>query len=110
MTVLWNNALNRFGLPRVTVVNNGSQLISARLRNLCSEWKINILYSTPRHPQENGQAEATNKTILNTLKKRLEKANGRWAEEFLGVLWPNRMTEHKPTTNHCSCWYTESKL
>lgn len=39
-------------------------------------------YSTLRHPQGNGQAEATNKTILNTLKKQLKEANGKWVDEL----------------------------
>jgi hypothetical protein len=32
------------------------------------------------HPQENGLAEATNKVILNGIKKKLEEAKGLWAE------------------------------
>ena len=35
----------------------------------------------------NGQAEATNKAILNELKKRLDGAKGKWAEELPSVLW-----------------------
>ncbi|RVW72875.1 hypothetical protein CK203_057177 [Vitis vinifera] len=43
-------------------------------RNLCSELSIRNTYSTPRYPQSNGQAEATNKTLITALKKRLEQA------------------------------------
>ena len=42
------------------------------------------LYSTSRYPQSNGQAEATNKTLLSALKKQLEKAKGKWVEELPG--------------------------
>ncbi|CAL9235582.1 unnamed protein product, partial [Arabidopsis halleri] len=48
--------------------------------------------STPRYPQGNGQAEATNKTILAGLKKRLEAKKGVWADELDGVLWSYRTT------------------
>ncbi|XP_075085101.1 uncharacterized protein LOC142168332 [Nicotiana tabacum] len=41
---------------------------------------------------ENGQAESTNKIIINNLKKRLEKSKGNWPEEFPGVLWAYRTT------------------
>ena len=48
-------------------------------------------YSTPTYPQGNGQAEASNKVIVNGLKKRLDDAKGRWVEELPHVLWAYRM-------------------
>lgn len=39
------------------------------------------------HPQTNEQVEAANKVILGELKKRLNGAKGRWAEELAEVLW-----------------------
>ncbi|RVW49680.1 Retrovirus-related Pol polyprotein from transposon 17.6 [Vitis vinifera] len=68
-------------------------------RNFCSELNIRNSYSTPRYPQSNGQAEATNKTLVNALKKRLERAKGRWVEELPGVLWAYRTTPGRPTGN-----------
>ncbi|GFY99152.1 chitin elicitor receptor kinase 1 [Actinidia rufa] len=43
----------------------------------------------------NGQAEASNKTIMNGIKKRLEKAKGKWVEELLNVLLAYRTTPWK---------------
>ena len=40
----------------------------------------------PVYPQSNGQVEATNKTIVNGMKKRLESAKGKWAKELPNVL------------------------
>ena len=57
------------------------------------------LYSTPRYPQSNGQAETTNKTLLSGLKKRLKKAKGNWVEELPGVLWAYRTTPGRPIGN-----------
>ena len=57
----------------------------------------NLNFSTPRYPQSNGQAESLNKTIIETLKKRLEQAKGRWAEELSGVLWSYRTTTKTST-------------
>ena len=53
----------------------------------------------PRYPQSNGQAEATNKTLLSALMKRLEQAKGRWVEELLGVLWAYQTTPGQSTRN-----------
>ncbi|CAL8168312.1 unnamed protein product [Prunus armeniaca] len=35
----------------------------------------------------NGQAEASNKIVLDCQKKRLEDAEGKWLDELLGVPW-----------------------
>ena len=58
---------------------------------------IKLKFSTPRNPQSNGQAESSNKTIMNSMKKRLEKAKGKWAEELPGVLWAYRTTARTAT-------------
>ena len=59
--------------------------------------KIKNLYSTPRYPQRNGQAESSNKTLLTALKKRLHLAKGKWVDELPGVLWAYMTTSRKPT-------------
>ncbi|RVW31060.1 hypothetical protein CK203_093509 [Vitis vinifera] len=43
--------------------------------------------------------EATNKTLITALKKRLEQAKGKWVEELPGVLWAYRTTPGRPTGN-----------
>ena len=55
------------------------------------------LYSTPRYRQSNGLAEASNKTLLTALKKRLDSAKGKWVDELPEVLWAYRTTARKPT-------------
>nr|CAN71147.1 hypothetical protein VITISV_038768 [Vitis vinifera] len=72
---------------------------SIAFRNFCSELNIRNSYSTPRYPQSNGQAEATNKTLFMALKKRLEQAKGKWVEELPGVLWAYRTTPGRPIGN-----------
>ena len=54
-------------------------------------------YSTPAYPQENGQAEAVNKVIVNGFKKRLDNAKGKWVEELSHVLWTYRTMPHRST-------------
>ena len=51
----------------------------------------------PKHPQTKGQAVSMNKTIVSTLKNRLEQSIGKWADELLGVLWCYRITTHTST-------------
>ncbi|XP_075076595.1 uncharacterized protein LOC107789886 [Nicotiana tabacum] len=50
------------------------------------------------HPVASGQAESTNKVIINILKKRLEESKSNWPEVLLGVLWAYRTTPKISTT------------
>ena len=83
---VWKNIICWFGIPQAIVANNRPQFDSIAFRTFCSELKIKNLYSTPRYPQSNGQVKATNKTLLSMLKKRLEKAKGKWVDELPRVL------------------------
>ncbi|KAL5565321.1 hypothetical protein UlMin_028485 [Ulmus minor] len=79
------------------VTDNGSQFISFEFQDFCKEWGIQLSFSTPRYPQANGQVESTNKTVINIIKRRLEKAKGLWADELPGVLWAYRTTAKTST-------------
>ena len=94
---IWRNIVCRFDIPRSIVSDNGPQFDSRVYRDLCQELKIRNLYSTPRYPQSNGQAKASNKTLLTALKKQLDSAKGKWVEKLPGVLWAYRTTTRKPT-------------
>ena len=105
---IWKNIVYRFGIPKSIVSDNGPQFDSRVYRDFCQELKIRNLYSTtppppppppppPQYPQSNGQAKASNKTLLIALKKRLDSAKEKWVEELPGVLWAYRTTTHKPT-------------
>uniref|UniRef100_A0A803Q7W8 Integrase catalytic domain-containing protein n=1 Tax=Cannabis sativa TaxID=3483 RepID=A0A803Q7W8_CANSA len=74
-----------FGLPQEIVADNGPQFINNKFRSFCERWKIKLIFSTPGYPQSNGQAESSNKVIINNIKKRLESAKGRWAQELLSA-------------------------
>ncbi|KAL5549326.1 hypothetical protein UlMin_004557 [Ulmus minor] len=73
---IWKNVICRFGVPKEIVTDNGSQFISFDFQDFCKDWGIQLSFSTPRYPQANGQAESTNKTVINIIKRRLEKAKG----------------------------------
>ncbi|XP_075645576.1 uncharacterized protein LOC142616656 [Castanea sativa] len=73
------------------------QFDSQGFRNFCSGLGIKNKFSSPGHPQSNGQTEVTNRTLLRIIKARLDEAKGAWPEEFPNVLWAYRTTARTPT-------------
>lgn len=93
---LWKNIICKFGIPQSIVTDNGRQFDSDHFREWCTELKIKVKYSSPDHPQANGQAETTNKALLSILKKKVTEKKGEWAEELPGVLWVYRTSTKTP--------------
>ncbi|XP_028115619.1 uncharacterized protein K02A2.6-like [Camellia sinensis] len=91
------NFITQSGIPKALISDDGTQFDEKCFREFCEELKIEFYNSTPAYPQSNGQAEASNKTILDRLKKRLEKAKGKWAEKLPNVLWAYRTTPRRST-------------
>ena len=83
---VWKNIVTRFGIPYTLISNNGLQFDSKAFRRYCCELGITNRYSIPAYPQENGQAKAVNKVIVNGLKKKLDDAKGKWVDELPHVL------------------------
>ncbi|RDX62562.1 Pro-Pol polyprotein, partial [Mucuna pruriens] len=79
---VWKKIICRFGLPAEIVSDNGTQFASSTTAKFCQELHIRQSFTSVEHPQANGQAEAANKVILRGLRRRLEEAKGRWAEEL----------------------------
>ena len=94
---VWRNIICRYGIPRVLVSDNGKQFDNSAFRNFCLELGIKNHYSSPAHPQANGQVEVTNRTLLKIIKTWLEGAKGIWPDELPSVLWAYRMTARTPT-------------
>jgi ribonuclease HI len=94
---VWKAVICRFGIPRVLISDNGKQFDNGPFRELCAQLNIKNHYSSPRHPQANGQVEVTNRTLLKQIKTRLEGAKSMWVEELPSVLWAYRTTVRTPT-------------
>ena len=94
-TFVWRNIICRYGIPRVLVSDKGKQFDNNA--NFCSKLGIKNHYSSPAHPQANGQVEVTNRTLLKIIKTQLEGAKGIWPDELPSVLWAYRTTARTPT-------------
>ena len=83
---VWKSIVCRFGVSRVLVFDNGWQFDNTPFKDFCEQLGINNHYSSPSHPQANGQAEVANRSLLKIIKTRLEEAKGIWPDELPNVL------------------------
>ena len=94
---VWRNIICRFGIPRILVSDNGKQFNNSAIRGFCSELVIKNHYSSPAHPQANGQVEVTNRSLLKIIKTRLDGAKDIWLDKLPSILWAYRTTARTPT-------------
>ena len=94
---VWRAIVCRFGIPRALVSDNGKQFDNSKFIDFCAELGIKNYYSSPAHPQSNGQAEVTIRTLKAALKTKLEDLKGKWVEYLPEVLWAYRTTQKSAT-------------
>ena len=73
-------------------MGNSLTILSSETSAPSSESRI-----TTHHPQSNGQAEVTIRTVKAALKTKLENLKGKWVEYLLEVLWAYRNTRRSTT-------------
>ena len=73
---VWKNIICRFGIPLTIISNNERQFDSQTFRDFYSGLGIKNQFSSPGHPQANGQTEVTNRTLLKIIKTKLDNAKG----------------------------------
>ena len=94
---VWKNIICRYGIPRVLVLDNGKQFDNDAFRDFCSQLRIKNHYSSPAHPQANGQVEVTNLSLLKIIKTLFKREKGIWPEELPSVLWAYKTMARTPS-------------
>ena len=77
--------------------DNGKQFDNPKFKDFYVELGIRNYYSSPTHPQSNGQAEVTIRNLKATLKTKLEDLKAKWVEYLPEVLWAYRTTRKSAT-------------
>ncbi|XP_027772370.1 uncharacterized protein LOC114076872 [Solanum pennellii] len=91
-----NNLICRFGVPKSIITDNGANLNSHLMKEICEQFKITHRKSTAYRPQMNGAVEAANKNIKKILRKMIDKHRG-WHEMFPYALLGYRTTVRTST-------------
>ena len=94
---VWRAIICKFSIPRALVSDNGKQFDNPKFRDFYTKLGIKNYYSSLAHPQSNGQAEVTIRTLKAALKTKLEDLKGKWVEYLPEVLWAYRTTRKSAT-------------
>jgi hypothetical protein len=70
---LKDNILSRFNVPEKFIIDNGSIFIGSKFTKFGGEYGIVMGQSSNYYPQGNGLAESTNRTLIQILKKTIDK-------------------------------------
>ena len=98
---VWKNIVCRFGIPKTIISDNGRQFDSQMFRSFCSGLGIKNKYSSPGHPQANGQTEVTNRTLLRIIKSWLVGAKGHGLKSYqVSCGHPGRQRGHQQEKQH----------
>ncbi|XP_020421336.1 uncharacterized protein LOC109949656 [Prunus persica] len=89
--------VQRFGIPESITTNRGSSFISRKMLDMAEAFKFKLLQSIPYYAQANGQAESSNKVIINIIRKMLEKNPKKWHEKLLETLRAYRTLKREAT-------------
>ena len=92
------NIIIRFEVPHRIINDNGTPFVNNDVRKMLEFYQVKHHYSSPYYPQGNGQAKATNKTLIKIISKMSQEYTGRWAVHLLDALWAYRNSPKSATS------------
>ena len=93
---MYNNIIVKFGVPHTLIMDNRKQFNYESMQAFCATYSIMPKCVSISYPQANGQVERTNRTIKESIEKRVDWLNDKWADELPSILWGYRMTRRSP--------------
>ena len=91
------HVIHRFGTPQTITANGGSVFISEEFRKFTADVGIKLIRSSPYYAQANGQAEASNQSLIKLIKRKINENSRRWHEVLSEALWAHRISCHGAT-------------
>ena len=79
--------------------DQGSAFISEEFKEFAKEMGITLIQSSPYYAQANGQAKASNKSLIKLIKRKIDEYPRQWHDRLAEALWAYRMSCHRSTKN-----------
>nr|ABA97979.2 retrotransposon protein, putative, unclassified [Oryza sativa Japonica Group] len=91
---LMEHIIYRFGLPQTITMDQGSIFVSDEFVQFADIVGIKLLNSSLYYAQANGQAEASNKSLIKLIKQKISDYPRQWHIRLAEALWSYRMVCH----------------
>ena len=72
--------IHRFGIPQTITTDGGSVFISQEFRKFADDMGFKLIRSSPYYAQANGQAEASNQSLIKLIKRKIDEHPRHWHE------------------------------
>ena len=89
--------IHRFGIPQTITTDGGSVFISQEFRKFADDMGFKLIRSSPYYAQANGQAEASNQSLIKLIKRKIDEYPRHWHEVLSEALWAYRISCHGST-------------
>nr|XP_028957476.1 uncharacterized protein K02A2.6-like [Malus domestica] len=89
--------LHRYRVPETIVTNRGPSFILKEMEEFANKFKIRMIQSSSYYPQSNGQAEASNKILVNIIKRMAADSPKGWHEKLGDTLCTYRTSKRART-------------
>jgi hypothetical protein len=94
---LREDLINKFGSPESILSDQGTIFESAAFAAFCTKYNIRKVRTTPYHPQGNGLAERTIRTIKEMLALTVNSSHDNWDDMLSEVVFSYNNTVHSST-------------
>jgi Integrase core domain. len=84
----------RFGVPQTITTDQGSIFVSDEFVQFADSMGIKLLNSSPYYAQSNGQVEASNKSLIKLIKRKIADFPKQWHSRLAEAPWAYRMACH----------------
>jgi hypothetical protein len=88
------HVIHRFGIPQTITTNGGSIFISEEFKKFAADMGIKLIRSSPYYAQANGQAQASNHSLIKLIKRKIDEYPRRGHEVLSEALWAYRISCH----------------
>jgi transposase InsO family protein len=88
------HVIHRFGIPQTITTDGGSVFISEEFRKFAADVGIKLIGSSPYYAQANGQAKASNQSLIKLIKRKIDEHPRRWHEVLSEALWAHHISCH----------------
>jgi transposase InsO family protein len=74
------HVIHRFGIPQTITTDGGPVFIYEEFRKFTADMGIKLIRSSPYYAQVNGQAEASDQSLIKLIKRKIDEHPRRWHE------------------------------